>query len=74
MFFDKSAKEKKEFETLDFRSKRRNLKYREHQIGKTNISIDKKRDALLAGKRMSKNGKIYYEFRRNRSDLKDSMV
>lgn len=30
---------------------------------------DKKRSALSPGKRMSKNGKIYYETRVNRSDL-----
>jgi len=38
------------------------------QTGKTNISRDKVRDALLPGKRTSKTGKTYWETRRNRSD------
>jgi len=40
------------------------------RTGKTKYYKDKKRTALLPGKRISKNGKIYYEKRRNRSDLK----
>lgn len=39
------------------------------RTGKTIKKIDSKRSALLPGKRISKNGKIYYEKRRNRSDL-----
>jgi len=69
----KQEKEK-EFSALNFRNLRRNLKYKEHQIGKTNVEIDKMRKALLSGKRISKTGKIYYEYRKNRSDLKNSMV
>ena len=64
----------KVFSAVGFKNQRRNLKYKEHQIGRSNISVDKKRDALLSGKRISKNGKVYYEYRKNRSDLKDSMV
>ena len=41
------------------------------QTGKSNISLDKARFALPAGKRKSKTGKIYYEYRKNRSDIKD---
>ena len=35
---------------------------------KGNRKADKKRQALPPGKRISKNGKIYYEYRSNRSD------
>jgi len=75
MFFDKAVKEaNKSFSAVGFKNQRRNLKYKEHQVGKSNISRDKKRNALLAGKRKSKTGKIYYEYRKNRSDLKGSNV
>lgn len=41
------------------------------QTGKRKSPIlDKKRRAMRPGKRRSKRGKIYYETRRNRSDLK----
>jgi len=41
------------------------------QVGKSIKSIDKQLKALAPGKRRSATGKIYYENRRNRSDLKD---
>jgi len=41
-----------------------------HQIGKSVRKIDKRRKALKPGKRISKNGKVYYESRKNRSDLR----
>lgn len=50
-------------------SKGKTIKYIKTRTGKTKISIDKKRSALLPGKRVSKSGRIYYEKRRNRSDL-----
>jgi len=40
------------------------------QTGTSNSAIDKKRKALGPGKRRSKNGTIYYENRKNRSDVK----
>jgi len=55
---------------IGFRNQRRNLKYKKHQTGQSNPEVDSKRKALLAGKRMSKNGKIYFEYRKNRSDLR----
>lgn len=61
----------KEFESIGYRNQRRNLKTRDHQTGKTVKSIDVKRKALLPGKRMSKAGNIYYEYRKNRSDKKN---
>lgn len=45
------------------------LKKATRQTGKSNPRIDKKRKALPPGKRLSRTGKIYYEYRRNRSDL-----
>ena len=40
------------------------------QTGTSNMSIDRKRKALAPGKRISKKGNIYFENRRNRSDVK----
>ena len=43
------------------------------QIGKSIKNIDKKWVALPPGKRISKYGKVYYERRKNRSDLRDNI-
>lgn len=40
-----------------------------HQSGKSYYWKDRKRIALPPGKRMSKMGKLYYEYRKNRTDL-----
>lgn len=40
------------------------------QTGSSNMARDKKRKALAPGKRRSKKGNIYYENRKNRSDVK----
>lgn len=63
----------KEFSAIGFKNQRKSLKVSDHQIGKTIVSIDKKRKALKPGKRTSKTGKIYYENRKNRSDMKDNI-
>lgn len=63
----------KEFKAVGFRSQRRNLRVLK-QVGRTNVSRDKKRKALMPGKRVSKTGKVYWETRKNRSDSKDSKV
>ena len=39
------------------------------QTGRSNIARDRKRKALAPGKRRSRTGRIYYERRRNRSDV-----
>jgi len=62
------AEMEKEFKTLGFKNQRRNLR-KLKQVGKTNKSRDKKREALMPGKRISKTGKVYWETRKNRSDL-----
>jgi hypothetical protein len=63
----------KEFETIGYRNQRRLLRPLK-QVGKSIKAKDEKRDALMAGKRISKNGKPYWETRKNRSDGKDSKV
>jgi hypothetical protein len=63
----------KEFSALSFRNQRRNLRQLK-QRGKSNKERDEVRKALLSGKRMSKNGNIYWETRKNRSDGKGSNI
>lgn len=72
MDFIKSEMEK-EFSSIGFRNQRRNLRKLD-QVGKTNISRDKKRTALMPGKRVSAAGKVYWETRKNRSDMPDSKI
>jgi len=72
MNFIKSEMDK-EFSALGFKNQRKSLKVSDKQIGKTIKKIDKMRKALKPGKRISKSGKIYYENRANRSDLKDNI-
>ena len=45
------------------------------QIGKRkSIKRDRQRKALPPGKRISKRGKAYYEYRRNRTDKKGKSI
>lgn len=44
------------------------------QTGRTNVPIDRGRNALLPGKRVSARGNIYWETRKNRSDSAGSRV
>jgi len=48
-------------------------KGKKHQTGKTSIDLDKAREAKKPGKRIVKHDdgttSVYYEFRRNRSDI-----
>ena len=62
-------KSSKKNNKLFINTARGTIKYIDSRTGKTKISRDKKRNALLPGKRISKSGKIYYEKRKNRSDL-----
>ncbi|GBE19889.1 MAG TPA: hypothetical protein ENG87_02490 [Candidatus Pacearchaeota archaeon] len=73
LFKKEWIEEQEDFEAIKFKNQRRNLKIGK-QHGRTNIVRDKKRKALMPGKRISKSGNIYYENRRNRSDLKDSNI
>ncbi len=60
----KSATKKKATTTAARVIKRSN-----HLNGSSNKTRDKQQRALHAGKRVSKTGNIYYEYRRNRADL-----
>jgi len=71
--FDLEKEKEMEFKTTGFKSPRKVLKTGDHQVGTTSVLIDKKRSALKPGKRISKTGKIYYEYRKNRSDLKKNI-
>lgn len=64
----KRAKEE-EFKTIKIKSLQKSV-YTTHQVGRSNLLRDAARKALPPGKRISKTGKIYYETRKNRSDLK----
>lgn len=57
-----------EEEVIGFKNKRRNVRVADHQTGKTQVKADAMRKALAPGWRISKNGKKYYEGRKNRSD------
>lgn len=59
----------KETKALGFKSLKRVVKTATHQTGGTTRKRDIVRDASAPGKRRSKLGKIYYEYRKNRSDL-----
>ena len=63
----------KEFSSLGFKNQRKSLKVSDKQIGTTIKKIDKMRKALKPGKRISKSGNIYYERRKNRSDLEGNI-
>jgi hypothetical protein len=63
-----------DFDAVGFKNMRRNLKPSGYQTGKSNKIIDASRHALQPGKRLSKTGKIYYENRKSRSDLKNSSI
>lgn len=45
------------------------LKVIKHQTGRTNVPVDKLVKAMPSGKRLSKNGKVYWETRKNRTDI-----
>jgi hypothetical protein len=47
---------------------------RVHQTGKSDKTRDKKLSALAPGKRISKDGNVYYEYRKNRSDRRGSRL
>ena len=64
----------KEFKTIGLRNQRRSVYARKHQVGKTNIPRDQARKALAPGKKISKTGKTYYEYRKNRVDIVGSKV
>jgi hypothetical protein len=40
-----------------------------YQVGTSNRAIDKALEAMTPGRRLSKSGKTYWEYRMNRSDV-----
>ena len=56
-----------EFEALGLKDQSKSLSVLK-QVGRSNVAIDSKREALVPGKRISSSGKIYWETRKNRSD------
>ena len=71
--FNFDEEKKKEFKAMGFKNQRLNLRVLK-QVGKTTIPIDKKRNALAPGKRISETGKTYWETRKNRSDKVGSRI
>lgn len=63
----------KEYRALGLKDQSRSLSVRP-QIGRSIVKIDSKRKALAPGKRKSSSGKIYYEYRKNRSDKVGKLV
>ncbi len=51
-----------------------NIKILDQTGKRISVEKDKKRVALMPGKRISKTGKIYWETRRNRSDVKGKKI
>ena len=66
----KSAPKKKSGQTKISSYGRRVLKATYKQTGTSSTERDKKRKALQPGKRRSASGRVYYEHRKNRSDLR----
>ncbi len=72
----KSATKKKSPQTT-LRSKkfgRQVLKASTRQTGKSHTKRDSARKAMQPGKRRSASGRVYYEYRKNRSDLRGRRV
>ena len=62
-----------DFDSIGFKNMRRNLRQLPQvKVKGVNKSVDASRHALLPGKRISKNGKIYWESRSDRTDNKNS--
>ena len=65
----------KDFEVVGFKNQRRTLRQLpQTQKNKVNIIVDSRKHAILPGKRVSKTGKIYWETRKNRSDVKGKNI
>ena len=59
----------KEYSSIGISKRGTTIKPSQHQTGRTTKLIDMPKTALAPGKRVSKYGKIYYEYRKNRSDI-----
>ena len=61
----------REMNSIGIKPKRPKVVYsRRRQTGiRIDLEADEKRKAMPSGKRISKNGKPYYEYRKNRTDI-----
>lgn len=50
------------------------LRAKHKQTGSSSIERDKRRKAMEPGKRRSASGRIYYETRKNRSDIRGTRI
>ena len=57
-----------------FKDLKQVLKVAKHQTGTSNKKRDEVRKAESSGKRVSSKGNIYYEYRKNRSDMKGKKI
>ncbi len=76
IFFREMLKEEAEREkAIGMKKPKPQVVYKKDiQHGSTNIYRDKRRSAMPSGKRISKAGKVYYEYRKNRTDKPGSMI
>lgn len=58
----------KEKINLGFKSLRKPVTKSDRQTGRSNLKRDKVRKAMPSGKRRSRTGNFYYEYRKNRTD------
>lgn len=65
----KDPKRKVKKSPFGFKSPQKVVYEKDRQTGKTNKKRDKVRKALPPGKRISKTGNQYYEYRKNRTDI-----
>jgi len=70
LFFKERLQEEiDELNAVGMKKKKPQVVYsRDKQHGKTDVFRDKRRTAMPSGKRISKSGKTYYEYRKNRTD------
>jgi len=71
LFFNEMLKEELEEvgKGVGMKKKKPQVVYkRDRQVGSSNAFRDSRRIAMPSGKRISKSGKIYYEYRKNRTD------
>lgn len=61
------------FKPISFKNLKKTVRVLK-QVGKSDKRADALRKALLPGKRISKNGNVYWETRKNRSDVKGSNI
>jgi len=74
LFFKEMLKEEQESAVGLKRLKPKVIYARDTQHGKTDVYRDKRRSAMPSGKRLSKKGNFYFEYRRNRTDKKGGKI